>query len=163
MPQYTVAELTAAVDEAHRLGRKLTAHAHGPAGIAVAVEAGVDGLEHCSFRVAGGRHAEPQLVDQIAEQQIAVCPTVGMAPGAVLRPETAALVDGFVPILERMHRAGVRLVAGTAFVLHGWPKIQNPTGWMGPDAPVPGALQAAAAVAEFGGGVACGSAIAKGP
>jgi len=113
LPQYTVAELAAAVDEAHRLGRKLTAHAHGPAGIAVAVEAGVDGLEHCSFRVEGGRHADPRLVERIAEQQIAVCPTVGMAPGAMARPETAGLAESFVPILERMHRAGVRLVAGT--------------------------------------------------
>jgi putative oxidoreductase len=46
----------------------------------------------------------------------------------------------------------LRLVVGAAFLFHGWPKIQNPLGWMG-DAPVPGALQAAAAVAEFGGGV----------
>ena len=48
----------------------------------------------------------------------------------------------------------VRLVMGTAFVLHGWPKIQKPMEWMGADAPVPGPLQAAAAVAEFGGGIA---------
>lgn len=48
----------------------------------------------------------------------------------------------------------LRLVAGTAFVLHGWPKIQHPTSWMGPDAPVPAALQALAALSEFGGGIA---------
>lgn len=48
----------------------------------------------------------------------------------------------------------VRLVAGAAFVLHGWPKIQRPFSWMPPEAPVPGVLQAAAAVAEFGGGLA---------
>jgi putative oxidoreductase len=48
----------------------------------------------------------------------------------------------------------VRVVVGTAFVLHGWPKIQNPLAWMGEGAPVPGHLQAAAAVAEFGGGIA---------
>jgi putative oxidoreductase len=47
----------------------------------------------------------------------------------------------------------LRLVAGTAMLFHGWPKIQNPTGWMG-DGPVPAFLQAAAAVAEFGGGLA---------
>src|SRR5581483_544893 len=39
--QYTVAELSAAAEEAHRLGRTITAHAHGVAGIAAAVEAGV--------------------------------------------------------------------------------------------------------------------------
>lgn len=47
----------------------------------------------------------------------------------------------------------VRLVAGVAMMFHGWPKIQQATGWMGPDAPVPGPLQALAAVAEFGGGL----------
>lgn len=47
----------------------------------------------------------------------------------------------------------LRLVMGTAFILHGWPKIQNATVWMGPDGP-PGAVQAFAAVSEFGGGIA---------
>jgi putative oxidoreductase len=37
--------------------------------------------------------------------------------------------------------------------VHGWPKIQNPMAWMGPEAPVPGILQMAAALAEFGGGI----------
>lgn len=47
----------------------------------------------------------------------------------------------------------LRFVAGAAFILHGWGKIQNPLAWMGPDAPVPAALQLLAAVAEFGGGI----------
>lgn len=48
----------------------------------------------------------------------------------------------------------VRLVGGSAFVFHGWGKIQNPFQWMGPDASVPGILQALAALSEFGGGLA---------
>ncbi|HJZ57792.1 MAG TPA: DoxX family protein [Gemmataceae bacterium] len=48
----------------------------------------------------------------------------------------------------------LRLAVGAAFVFHGLPKVQNPLGWMGSEAPVPGILQAAAAVAEFGGGIA---------
>jgi putative oxidoreductase len=48
----------------------------------------------------------------------------------------------------------LRLVMGVAFILHGWPKIQNPMSWMGPDAPVPAILQALAALAEFAGGMA---------
>lgn len=47
----------------------------------------------------------------------------------------------------------LRLVAGTAMMLHGWPKIHHATSWMGPDAPVPGVFQALAALAEFGGGI----------
>jgi putative oxidoreductase len=46
----------------------------------------------------------------------------------------------------------VRLVTGAAFVLHGWPKMQNPTGWMGAENAPPGFLQATAAVIEVGGG-----------
>jgi putative oxidoreductase len=48
----------------------------------------------------------------------------------------------------------LRLVAGLAFIQHGWPKIQHPFGWMGPEATVPGFLQALAALSEFGGGFA---------
>ncbi|MHB0959353.1 MAG: DoxX family protein [Pirellulaceae bacterium] len=48
----------------------------------------------------------------------------------------------------------LRLVMGAAFIFHGWPKIQHPLDWMGPEAPVPGVLQALAALAEFGGGIA---------
>lgn len=46
----------------------------------------------------------------------------------------------------------LRLIVGAAFVLHGWPKIQNPTGWMGDR--VHPILQLASALAEFGGGIA---------
>ena len=48
----------------------------------------------------------------------------------------------------------IRVVAGLAFMMHGWGKIQNPFGWMGPDAFAPGIFQALAAISEFGGGLA---------
>jgi len=48
----------------------------------------------------------------------------------------------------------LRLVAGAAFLYHGYGKIQNPFGWMGPDAGFPGVFQALAALSEFGGGLA---------
>lgn len=47
----------------------------------------------------------------------------------------------------------LRVVGGLAFILHGWGKIQNPFGWMGPDAFAPGIFQALAALSEFGGGI----------
>lgn len=47
----------------------------------------------------------------------------------------------------------LRLVMGVAFMHHGWPKIQNPLGWMGPEAHVPAILQTLAALAEFAGGM----------
>lgn len=48
----------------------------------------------------------------------------------------------------------LRLVVGLAFMLHGWGKILNPFGWMGPEGFAPGFLQALAALSEFGGGLA---------
>ena len=48
----------------------------------------------------------------------------------------------------------VRLVAGIAMMLHGWPKVQHLTSWMPKEAPIPGPLQAAAALSEFLGGLA---------
>jgi putative oxidoreductase len=48
----------------------------------------------------------------------------------------------------------LRMVAGSAFVLHGYGKITNAFAWMGPEAPVPGFLQGLAALSEFGGGLA---------
>jgi imidazolonepropionase-like amidohydrolase len=48
-PQFSVEELTAAVEEAHRGGRKIAAHAHGTEGIKNAIVAGVDSIEHGSL------------------------------------------------------------------------------------------------------------------
>src|SRR5437867_7131378 len=47
--QFSDEEIRAVVIEAHRLGRKVAAHAHGAAGIKQAVLAGVDSIEHGSF------------------------------------------------------------------------------------------------------------------
>ncbi|MFY9551135.1 MAG: amidohydrolase family protein, partial [Thermoanaerobaculia bacterium] len=44
--QFTLEEMKAIVDEAHRYGRKVAAHAHGTDGIKTAVKAGVDSIEH---------------------------------------------------------------------------------------------------------------------
>jgi len=47
--QYTLEELKAIVADAHRLGRKVAAHAHGAQGILWATEAGIDSIEHGSY------------------------------------------------------------------------------------------------------------------
>lgn len=48
-PQYSLAEAKAIVEEAHRLGRTVAVHAHGAEGIKIAIEAGVDSVEHASL------------------------------------------------------------------------------------------------------------------
>jgi imidazolonepropionase-like amidohydrolase len=47
--QFTLEEMKAIVADAHRLGRRVAAHAHGAQGIAWAAEAGVDSIEHGSY------------------------------------------------------------------------------------------------------------------
>lgn len=59
-----------------------------------------------------------------------------------------AIADGRLDIALLV----LRLVAGLAFMFHGFGKIQNPFGWMGPQSSMPSILQAAAALSEFGGG-----------
>ena len=46
---YTIDELRAAADEAHKGGRKIAAHAHGAQGIKNAIIAGIDSIEHASL------------------------------------------------------------------------------------------------------------------
>ena len=59
-----------------------------------------------------------------------------------------------VPFAASVGLLALRVVIGAAFMFHGWGKIQHPFSWMPAGAPVPGFLQALAALSEFGGGLA---------
>jgi imidazolonepropionase-like amidohydrolase len=48
-PQYSLEELQAIVEEAHKLGRKVAAHAHGTQSIKDGIRAGIDSIEHSSL------------------------------------------------------------------------------------------------------------------
>jgi imidazolonepropionase-like amidohydrolase len=48
-PQYTLEEMQALTEEAHKLGRKVAAHAHGTQSIKDAIRAGIDSIEHSSL------------------------------------------------------------------------------------------------------------------
>ncbi len=48
-PQYTLEEMQAIANEAHKLGRKVAAHAHGTESIKDAIRAGIDSIEHSSL------------------------------------------------------------------------------------------------------------------
>lgn len=81
--QYTVDELRAIVAEAHRLGRRVTAHGHGAEGIRVAVEAQVDMIEHCTFQTLAGSEKDDALIAEIARKGIIVSPTIVGRIGAM--------------------------------------------------------------------------------
>src|SRR5205823_11152007 len=48
-PQFTFEEMQAIAEEAHKLGRKVAAHAHGTQSIKDAIRAGIDSIEHSSL------------------------------------------------------------------------------------------------------------------
>jgi imidazolonepropionase-like amidohydrolase len=107
--QFPTDQLRAAVEEAHRLGKKVAAHAHGVEGIARALAAGVDSLEHCSFVHADGHHGVvPELADKIAESATYVSPTCNFRLS-----EMRALMPDREFALGELYRRGCKIIAGT--------------------------------------------------
>ena len=66
---FTDEEAKALVDEAHRIGRKVAAHAIGWDGIDAALRAGVDSIEH-------GDGLTDDLIDRLVKQNVYWCPTI---------------------------------------------------------------------------------------
>jgi imidazolonepropionase-like amidohydrolase len=113
--QFTTELLRIVVDEAHRLGLPVTAHAHGTAAIRMGLDAGVDGMEHVSFWSADGVDDPGDLVGRIAERRVAVGITAGVvpAPGAVPPPAVAMRLPRIIANTRRLYDAGVHLIIGT--------------------------------------------------
>ncbi|MBM7791314.1 amidohydrolase family protein [Tenggerimyces flavus] len=118
--QFTLDELRLVVDEAHAAGLQVTAHAHGLPSVEQAVAARVDGIEHCTCLVETGIDVPNRLLERLAEQRIAVCPTLGKADGTEPPMPVRELLErnGITwelrqRLMARMHEAGVRLIAGS--------------------------------------------------
>src|SRR5262245_57500072 len=90
-------------------------------------------------------------------QRLAEFPRTGMNIANESKP-AMNIIDFFKPPRVSVRVSTglliLRLVAGLAFIFHGYGKITKPFGWMPPDSGVPGILQALAALSEFGGGLA---------
>ena len=69
--QMTREEVAAVVDEAHRMGFRVAAHAEGLGGARIAVEEGVDTIEH-----GLSLHRDPDLLGRMAERGIVLVPTL---------------------------------------------------------------------------------------
>lgn len=112
-PQYGVEELRAAVDEAHRCGLPITAHAHAGDAIANALAAGFDSIEHCSFLAETGIDERPDVIEALGRARMVVSATIAARPDVRLPPRMAAAISDLVKNLDRLVQAGVTLVASS--------------------------------------------------
>jgi imidazolonepropionase-like amidohydrolase len=118
--QFTLAELRAVVDEAHRLGLPVAAHAHALTAVEMCVDAVVDTIEHCSGMTQGGLRMPAELADRIAAAGIVVSPTMGsLLRGRPPPPHIKALeertgirLEDRIPLLGVLVRAGVVIING---------------------------------------------------
>lgn len=112
--QYTEDELALAIADAHRLGKKAVAHAHGIQGIKRAVRAGIDALEHCTFVAEDGSLSfDPLVADEIAERGVYVSFTLNVLAWQMLRAGSSGFVDHFGLVANELRSRGVPIVVGT--------------------------------------------------
>lgn len=111
-PQFEVAELKAAVAQAHGLGLPVVAHVHATRAVRNVVEAGVDGIEHVSFWSATGVDPPPpDLVRTIVARRLVVGATLGAVPGGgAVAPSVAPRLPAIIENLLLLHRSGARMV-----------------------------------------------------
>jgi len=94
--------LAAAVDEAHRRGRRVIAHDISLAGVKAALRVGVEGLAHTPY-------LDSATALQLRATNTFIIPTLASLTGA----DTSAPSRGLVRSLSLAHRLGVSLVFGT--------------------------------------------------
>ena len=117
---FTDEEAKAIVDEAHRLGRRVAAHAIGSDGIAAALRAGVNTIEH-------GDGFTDSLLDVAAARGVYWVPTVTVAlyvaapRGGVWGPIPAAQKRAFQHALKK----GVKIVLGTDVGGFPWTQVNQ--------------------------------------
>jgi imidazolonepropionase-like amidohydrolase len=114
-PQMTDEEISAAVDEAHRLGKKTAAHAHGDAAARSAVKAGIDSIEHGSFMkdetLALMKAKGTYLVPTLLVGEWVTRPTANFPPAIAAKAKAAVSVRA--DMFRKAHQAGVKIAFGT--------------------------------------------------
>jgi len=115
-------EMQALTDEAHALDRRVMCHALGGRGLRIAIEAGVDSIEHGCYL-----DEEPELLDMMAQRGIFFVPTFAVyeyhRKSALpdVRERAHHLQEHHAESLRRAFAAGVKIAAGTDAGGHGHP------------------------------------------
>jgi imidazolonepropionase-like amidohydrolase len=115
--QYTVEELRAIVEEAHKLGRKVAAHAHGAQSIKDAIRVGIDSVEHCSLiddeGIALAKQARTFLVFDVYNDDFIL--QHGLKAGMLAESVEKERQIGALQRenFTRAYKAGVRMAFGT--------------------------------------------------
>jgi imidazolonepropionase-like amidohydrolase len=113
--QFGLAEITAAVREAHALGLPITGHAHGAQGIRLAVQAGMDSVEHCTFITADGAEPDAEVIALLANSSTVVSATLGLAPMQEfeLPPRIAVLLGKLTDIFQQVYASGAKMICSS--------------------------------------------------
>ena len=115
--QFTQEEMNAIVDEAHTLGMKVAAHAHGTNGIQAAIRAGVDSVEHASIlddeTIRLALEYETALVMDIyvSDYILESGTEVGMLEESLAKEREVGQIQR--ESFQRAHAAGVNIVFGS--------------------------------------------------
>ncbi|MEV5596263.1 amidohydrolase family protein [Streptomyces sp. NPDC052496] len=112
--QYGRDELRAVVDEAHRHGLPVTAHAHAVAGIREAVATGFDTIEHCFFLTESGVDFDREVIEDMTRRGVTASLTLGALPGGPPPPpHIARRIPSLITGLATLREAGVTLALGS--------------------------------------------------
>ena len=119
LPAMTLEEITAAVEEAHRVGLPIAAHALGGRGLLDAVRAGVDSIEH-------GNLLDDEAAFEMARRGTWLVPMFWIRnfhaqrdPGEEQRAKQRAMLDAARRSFDVARRAGVRVAMGSDSGEHG--------------------------------------------
>jgi imidazolonepropionase-like amidohydrolase len=121
-PAFDLDEMRALVDESHAQGRKVMCHALGGPGLRLALEAGVDSIEHGCYL-----DEDPELIPMMAAKGIVLTPTLlvyvyhSESKAPHVRERARALKAHHRESIQRALAAGVKVVAGTDAGGHGHP------------------------------------------
>src|ERR1700747_2489499 len=120
---FNLGRAEALTDEAHALDRRVMCHALGGRGLRIAIEAGVDSIEHGCYL-----DEEPELLDMMAQRGIFFVPTFAVydfhrkSPLPHIRERAHHLREHHIESLRRAFAAGVKIAAGTDAGGHGHPQ-----------------------------------------